>query len=287
MVNLITTTDLSFEDAKNYGIGSINLVKEFLKNLNEKNSTSDLDVAIGELDEIISRIEGNSNPLRNNADVDAHFTRAIGEIIHCRSAIITQLNNFWDAHLKIAEKAVEQGRSYAIMQMADENREKILDIDNRYSSLTSVIGSNNSDDISDIFAMFYIHNLKTEVIEHSFVLQLNELLQEFELNEEFSAEDIFSSTTKVQKGNVWKTDARAIRDALGHNKYDLEITDDSWIVKFCNHEKGYTFSKSFTGIEFRTFLTDTDYLYRCSMMILFAFSGMTVIKQHCLQHSIL
>ena len=126
MVNLITSTDLSFEDAKNYGIGSINLVKEFLKNLNERNSTHDRNMAIGELDEIISRIESDSNPLRNNADVDAHFTRAIGEIIHCRSAIITQLNNFWDAHLKIAEKAVEQGRSYAIMQMADENREKMV-----------------------------------------------------------------------------------------------------------------------------------------------------------------
>jgi len=281
---MITTTDLTLAEAKIFGIESIHLVKEFLINLNETNSTIGRDLAIGELDELISRIENNSNPLRNNTDVDAHFIPAIGEIIHCRPIIMTQLQNFWNAHLKIAEKAVEQEKSYPIMQMADENREKILNIDDRYRSLASILSSNNSNDISIIFAMFYIHNLKTEVIEHSFVLQLNELLQEFELNEEFSAEEIFSSTTKVQKGDIWKTDARAIRDALGHNKYDLEITADSWNVKLCNFEKGYDFSKSFTGLEFRIFLTDTDYLYRCSMMILFAFSGMTVIKQHCLQN---
>ena len=285
MVKWVTSTDLSVEDAKNYGIGAINLVKEFVINLNEKNPTADRDLAIGELDEIISRIEGNSNPLRNNMDVDAHFMLAIKEIIHCRPAITNQLKKFWDAHLKIAEKAVEQEKSYSIMDMADQNREKIINIDERYRGLARLIGKDKVDDIPIIFAIFYIHLLKTEVIEYSFVLQLNELLNEFELNEVFSAEEIFSATTKIRKGNLWKTDARAIRDALGHNKYDLEIKNDSWNVKFHNCEQGYNFSKTFTGMEFRTFMTDTDYIYRCSMMILFAFSGMTVIKQHCLKKS--
>ncbi len=59
MINWVTSTDLSVDDAKKYGIGAIKLVKGFITELNEKNSTIDRDLAIGELNEIIIRIEGN------------------------------------------------------------------------------------------------------------------------------------------------------------------------------------------------------------------------------------
>ena len=85
------------------------------------------------------------------------------------------------------------------------------------------------------------------------------------------------------KGNGWKTDARAIRDALSHNKYTLDVNDNSWTITFDNTEFGYDFHKSFTHSEFYKYMNHTDTIYRGSMMLLYAFISMILIKQHCIE----
>lgn len=101
----------------------------------------------------------------------------------------------------------------------------------------------------------------------------------------YDPEDIFSATNKVCKGNEWRTDARAIRDALSHNKYVFEHNDISWKVIFDNTEYGYNFKKTFTNSEFYQYMNNTDAIYRGSIMLLNAFISMILIKQHCIKKS--
>jgi len=277
------SSQLPTETGRNLGLQYLHLVQEFLQNLNQMYPHVDKEVAIGELEELENRIQGRGQRLTRQIEVDGHFTKSLHEIIHSREDISPQLQRFWDAQIDIAQVAVDRNISYNPMQIANENREKILNVDDRYRDVSNIIAGNTNDDIISIYAIFFIHNLRTEVIEFSFVQQLRNLLREMDLESQYVPEEIFSATDKVAKGNQWRTDARAIRDALSHNKFSIEILDSTWNLEFNNTEEGYNFHRLFTRNEFRKFITDTDFLYRSSLMLIFALISMTLIKQHCIE----
>ena len=283
MEHVDDSSRLPTETGRNLGLQYLHLVQEFLQNLNQLYPHLDKELAIRELEELENRIQGRGQRLTRQIEVDAHFTSSLHEIIHSREDISLKLQRFWDAQIDIAQVAVDRNISYHPKQIADENREKILNVDNRYRDISNIIAGNKSDDIISIYALFFINNLRTEVIEFSFVQQLRNLLREMGLDAEYDPEEIFSATDKVAKGNQWRTDARAIRDALSHNKFSIEILDLTWNLEFNNTEEGYNFHRSFTRNEFRKFITDTDFLYRSSLMLIFALISMTLIKQHCIE----
>ncbi|MCH7562087.1 MAG: hypothetical protein IIC67_12150 [Thaumarchaeota archaeon] len=277
------SSQLPTETGRNLGLQYLHLVQEFLQNLNQMYPHLDKELAIRELEELENRIQNRGERLTRQIEVDAHFTRSLHEIIHSREDISPQLQRFWDAQIDIAQVAVDRDISYHPKQIADENREKILRVDARYRDISNIIAGNENDDIISIYALFFIHNMRTEVIEFSFAQQFRNLLREMGLNSQYDVEEIFSATSKVAKGNQWRTDARAIRDALSHNNFSVEISDSTWNLEFNNTEEGYNFYKTFTKNEFRKFITDTDFLYRSSLMLVFALISMTLIKQHCIE----
>lgn len=280
---MVTSRELSSTFARDIAIKSLDLVKTYLENLNSHEYRVKRETAIMSLEELKLRVMGKSAPLTHYRQSDILIVTAVDQIICIQKDVSSKLRHFWMAHTNMSALAESQKKKYQPQQFFDENRKKILEVDNRYQDLTEIISKDKTDDVKRAFSIFYIHILKTEVIEYSFLEQFKNLLKEFNLTQKYDAEDIFSATNKVLKGNEWKTEARAIRDALSHNKYTLEVKDSSWKIIFDNSENGYDFKKTFTNLEFYKYMNDTDIIYRGTMMLINAFISMVLIQQHCIE----
>ncbi len=278
----IISTKMPRSHAEAVALSTLDTVRGFAHNLYEKRPDFHLNTAIMELDVLDQRLRGLSSPLRNQLEVDEHFAVVTQEIVNFSPAISTQLNEFWDAHLEIASLAESSDNAYGIMKYADDNQKKILDIDKRYTNVTNRVNKDPNDEIT-IYGLFYLHILKTEVIEYAYIEQFKELLRDFNLSKRYDAEEIFSATSKISKGKVWKTEARAMRDCITHNKYELQIDDSSWNILFDNQEDGYNYVKTFSRNEFLQFENETDLLYRSTLMLILRIISGTLIKQHLLQ----
>ena len=81
----------------------------------------------------------------------------------------------------------------------------------------------------------------------------------------------------------WRTDARAIRDCLGHNLFELKFNNTSLTeIHFKGTKPGFEFQETFTKHEFMTLLNHTDLLYRGSFHLLFVIISLILIKKHLL-----
>ena len=69
-------------------------------------------------------------------------------------------------------------------------------------------------------------------------------------------EDLLSVESKVKKGNTWRTDVRAIRDATAHAKFKINKTN--YQISFQNNEGGYDFTLTITGEELLFYYRDYD-----------------------------
>ena len=54
-------------------------------------------------------------------------------------------------------------------------------------------------------------------------------------------QELLSVNSKVQKGNDWKSDTRAIRDAVSHAQFTINNISKGHMVHFKNMEDGYNF----------------------------------------------
>lgn len=280
MINRIESGQISKSDAIKIALGTLNLVRDFAKELHKRKNTLQMENAIAELDELELRITGDSSPLQKNIEVDAHYQPVTNEIINFSPNLSSQLNKFWEAHIEIATIAESTGKSYMPMKLAEENREKILAVNEKYLKIAEVVRRDPNNEIS-MYALFYIHVLRTEVIEFSFIQQFKDLLTEFGLTGKYDPEEIFSATNKIGKNNEWKTDARAIRDALAHSKYEIDFIKSPWEIHFKNTKKH--FDKIFDRHEFLQFYYDTDILYKSTLMLIFGLITRTIIKQHLIK----
>lgn len=280
---MVNSKELTPDFAKDTAVQYINVVKTYLENLNSREYSLDRETSIIGLEELTLRLTGKSSPLTHYRQSDILITLAVKQIILTRKDVSSKLRNFWMAHMRMADLAESQNKTYQPQQFFDKNRKKILEVDKRYQDLAELVSKDKPDDVMKAYSVFYIHILKTEMIEYSFLEQFKIILKEFNLIQEYDPEDIFSATNKVRKGSEWRTEARAIRDALSHNKYTLEVNDSSWKITFDNTESGYNFHKAFTNSEFYEYMNNTDTIYRGSMMLLTAFISMALIHQHCIE----
>jgi hypothetical protein len=88
------------------------------------------------------------------------------------------------------------------------------------------------------------------------------------VNLNYDIQEMCSVDSKVQKGNEWKSDTRAIRDAISHAYFTIEYSDKGFKIHFQNSEQGYNFDKSFTEKELLLFYQDYDRLIALQTLLL-------------------
>lgn len=279
MTTSITSINLSRSQAQEAAVTCLEILQRFMRELDRIYPSFNKGFAVVELGQLRLRVQRILRPLLFQSEVDIALHHVIDEIIHTKPAISSKLQTFWDAHIEMSAMSASSSQLYDPMKYANENREKILRVDQRHFEVSRRFAQNRDDEVS-LYALFYVFMLKIDVIEYSFLKQFKELLQDFNLQSKYDAEEIFSAISKIQKGTTWNTDGRAVRDALGHNKFELEFSGGTWKIEFKNDERGYNFNKIFTKDEFTQFFNNTDMLHRSSLMLIFVIIASTIIKQH-------
>lgn len=289
MAPSVVTSRLPKQQAKKLVLDLLDIVITYAEELSQLKPSYNMLNTIREMKSVEDDVKNNI-PLKFSIVVDAKFLLLTNQIINFRSSISWNLKQFWEAQIDMMEISATSKKHYEPTKQAMANKDKILEVNARYEKTAKRYAKNQNDEVL-LYALFYNHILKTETIEHSLLKQFKETLVYFALSKNYDAERIFSVTDKIQKGwkkkkgkkiKVWRTDARAIRDCLGHNLYKLNFQKDPWKVHFKSTRKGFEYDKIFTKNSFTKFMNDTDLLYRSSLMLLFHIVALTIIKQHLL-----
>ena len=85
----------------------------------------------------------------------------------------------------------------------------------------------------------------------------------------YDIQEMCSVESKVQKGSEWRSDTRAIRDAVSHAHFTINDTGNGYYeIHFKNFEQGYRFDKTFTQKELLYFYQDYDRLIAIQTLLL-------------------
>ena len=147
---------------------------------------------------------------------------------------------------------------------------KILKADEIYQKVVKSVNSNPTED-SLIYAIFYNLITLVETAEFAFRKNFEDLLTTYNLNSKYDAKKIFSIDGKVPMYSEFRTDGRAIRDALGHFKFDIKKIDGDTEIKFEYTEDGYNFKRVFKKIDFLEFVQNTYLLYKTQGFLVWLF----------------
>jgi len=93
---------------------------------------------------------------------------------------------------------------------------------------------------------------------HEYELQNMILKAESYTNVNYDIQEILSVNSKIKKGNDWKSDTRAIRDAISHGHFTISKLGKGYKIHFKNTEQGYNFEKVFTEKELSLFYQDYE-----------------------------
>src|SRR5215208_1316856 len=74
----------------------------------------------------------------------------------------------------------------------------------------------------------------------------------------YDIEELLSVHSKVQKGDGWRSDARAIRDAVSHAHFTINNLSAGVTIHFKNTEEGYNFDRILSEKDILLFYQDYD-----------------------------
>jgi hypothetical protein len=112
----------------------------------------------------------------------------------------------------------------------------------------------NPNNILSITSTLLTLTILVETHEYELMNILKKMDKSTRLN--MDIEGLLSVESKVKKDNQWRTDVRAIRDAIAHAKFKINSTN--YQITFENIGKGYNFVLTKTGEELLFFYQDYD-----------------------------
>jgi hypothetical protein len=78
------------------------------------------------------------------------------------------------------------------------------------------------------------------------------------VNLNYDIEEMLSVNSRIGKGNGWRSDTRAIRDAVSHAHFVINKRGNGYLIHFKNSEDGYNFDKTYTEKDMLLFYQDYD-----------------------------
>ena len=201
----------------------------------------------------------------------------MSQIVTWNTKIEPQLLKFWQAQIEIGDTANSLNSQYDPLDMATIILKKILNANKVFESAIEALKKNPTD-INYFYGLFYAQILATETAEYAFRKQLDNLLKKYDLDQKYDSIEIFSVNGKIPKRSPFRTDSRAIRDALGHYQFEIEFVGTSWEIKFNNTEDGYNFTPIFTRDEFLEQMSNADLLYKSQAFLIWLYIGSATVN---------
>jgi len=263
---------LPFPDCQKLVETACDLVIGYAQNIEQRYNTTIFTNPIIELDNVKQRILKANSPFLTGDEIDSAIKPILLAFFSWNSKITNQLEQFWKAQLELSDSAANDSSNptYDPLKLANEEMPKILRADGIYQNIVKSVNSNPTED-SLIYAIFYSLMTLVETAEFAFRKHFEDLLTIYGLDSKYDAKEIFSIDRKVPMYSEFRTDGRAIRDALSHFKFEIKKIGDETEIKFEYKEDGYNFTKEFKKIEFLEFVQNTYLLYKTHGFLVWLF----------------
>jgi hypothetical protein len=237
-----------------------------------------------ELQTLELKVSQASSPCLTENDIKQVWD-LVQQLISANPDTTLQLTQFWNLYedLKNILKANPNSLGYAPQWKLDELSAKIENADSLAERLVSEGMKNPSFVFST--ALLLAHVIRTESIEYPILYQLEKTIEKYNL-QKYDSALMCSVKYKVEKfdiklnRDVWKSDVRAIRDAIAHAHFFITNNGTDDIIEFNNNEKGYRFKESFTLKEFHHFFNIHTLLYKFQMLLLYIIELLPVLTTH-------
>lgn len=186
----------------------------------------------------------------------------------CMSKAFPQLENqlasYWNAWATIFQN--KPSEFINIREKTDQYLSHMMEIDSMYKE---IINQNPETNNVVLYAVFFVHVLKTEKIEYPLKLDLESYLNstnQYDIDEIFSTGEKMPNTKSKTK---FVTHGRALRDAIAHKKFTIQNKGNKKQIIFENIDIkfGYSFKETFTVDEFLHYIKSNDMLYRMMFMM--------------------
>ena len=281
-------TELSFDEAKKVAVHHLSVLASFMQNMNDNlPSKVPINWAI-ELQTLEERVSKASSPCLYETDVKQVWNLA-QQLISANPDTIKQLTLFWNLYedLKKILMTSPNSEGYAPQWKLDELRAKIENADSLAERLVTEGMKNPSFVFST--ALLLAHVIRTESIEYPIFYQLEKTINNYKNLQKYDSALMCSVKYKVVKydeklkHDVWKSDVRAIRDAIAHAHFSITNNGTDDVIEFNNNEKGYHFQERFTLKEFHHFFDIHTVLYKFQMLLLYIIELLPVLTTHFLK----
>lgn len=273
-------TDFTFDEAKEVAVRNLSVLASFAESMHDQTiGKVPLEWAIV-LRTIEAKVRKTSGPCLSDLEIKQIWDFA-QQLIQANPDLNLQLSQFWklyDSVLKILGSK-PSGPGYALQNMIAQLRRRIGTADTLAESIVLAVKSNTSNILSPV-ALLLIHLVRTETIEYALRKQLRDAIETHGLQGEYDVEVICSVQDKVPKGQQWRTDVRAIRDATAHGQFEIHSSGNDWEVQFDNDEEGYSFHKRFSRKEFTKFFDLHTVLYKFQLHLMIILELLPILATH-------
>lgn len=273
-------TEYTFDEAKEAAIANLSVLAKFAESLHgELLDETLLEWAIT-LRTIQTKIRKASGRCLSDYEVEQIWDFG-QQLIESISDLNFQLSQLWNLCHDVFKKLRSMKRSpgYALRGEIDRARSRIESADMLTQKIVLAARSEISDVLSPA-AFLLAHIIRTETIEHALKKQLDDAVQKHGLQSKYDVEAICSVQSKVKKGSKWRTDVRAIRDAVAHGHFEIRLLRNDWAIEFDNNEGGYSFHKSFSRKEFTKFFDLHTVLYKLQIHLLVILELLPILVTH-------
>jgi hypothetical protein len=283
-----TQRDYTFNEARTVAAKHLSTLASFMEDLNDRMPDKvPLDWAIT-LRTIENKVNQTSSPCLSEYDIRQIWDLA-QQLIHANPDTTTQLSQFWNLYDDLFGilRANPNVSGYAPQWKIDELRPKIENADSLAERLVSEGGNKPSFALS--IALLLAHVIRTESIEYPIWIQLTDIIQKYKL-QNYDAALICSVKYKVAKYNKrikqdeWRSDVRAIRDAIAHAHFSISKVGNEDMIEFNNNEEGYRFQERFTITVFHRFFDSHTLLLKFQMLLLIIIELLPILTTHFLKN---
>ncbi|MHA1690320.1 MAG: hypothetical protein ACTSU7_01655 [Candidatus Heimdallarchaeaceae archaeon] len=190
-------------------------------------------------------------------------------IVNLIPGLENQLHDFWNLWFDAIEEWNKNPDQYEEYNWWSLDTEKVSQLENSDKMAEDLVDAikDSPRNLSHIHALLTSHVSRVESAEYVLVEIIKDTITTFSLSS-YDPYQMCSVRDKVEKGNKWKTDVRAIRDAISHSKYKIVDNNQDCEIIFSNNEQGYNFNWNFECSEFIRFFDKHTCLYKLQIDIL-------------------
>ena len=180
------------------------------------------------------------------------FLQRLQEFWNLRQAIVNTGKTEEIVLWRLDKKRTSQNNLSAV----GDSIKRAFQVTNTTNSIIDAIFNQVTINILSITSILLALIIRVEAHEYEIQNMIVEAEKYTNLN--YDIQEMLSVNSKIRKGNGWKSDTRAIRDAVSHAHFVINKRDKRYVIHFKNTEDGYNFDKTFTEKDMLLFYQDYD-----------------------------